>query len=192
MAQPAPAPSAPLDYQFTFDDELAQYAKPLAEWHQLHDNKYSGLVAGAIVFDAHGRVLILRRAAHDYLPGLWEPPGGSVDPTDQSLLHACVRELWEEAGLRARRVICAVGQGNDWTAGSKLFHRYTLLIEADEGEVRTDPEEHSEWKWATREEVSAERMEDGTLIPMTFPITKETLLEGIILSQAHQAAKGMV
>lgn len=192
MAEPAPSPSTPLCYQFTFDDALAEYARPPTEWHQLRNNKYGGLVAGAIVFDTQGRVLILRRAAHDYLPGLWEPPGGSVDPTDQSLLHACVRELWEEAGLRTRRIMCVVGQGNEWNAGSKLFHRYTLLIEAHKGEVRTDPEEHSEWKWATREEIIAERMEDGTLIPMTFPITKETLLEGIRLYQAHQGAIAVI
>lgn len=41
-----------------------------------------------------------------------EIPGGKVDEPDESLLHAAVRELKEETGLEATRV---VGQVTDMT-----------------------------------------------------------------------------
>jgi 8-oxo-dGTP pyrophosphatase MutT (NUDIX family) len=75
-----------------------------------------GLLATAVVFhpdsdagpDQPPRVLLVRRAASNCWPLLWETPGGGVDDTDPSLAAAAVRELAEETGLRARRVLAAV------------------------------------------------------------------------------------
>ena len=39
-----------------------------------------------------------------------EVPGGKVDEPDESLLHAAVRELREEAGLQATRIVRKVTQ----------------------------------------------------------------------------------
>lgn len=53
---------------------------------------------GAVVKDAAGRLLLIRRA-HDPSAGLWSLPGGRVEPgeTDQ---QAVAREILEETGLR--------------------------------------------------------------------------------------------
>lgn len=53
--------------------------------------------AFAIVRDASGRVLLVRRADD----GNWELPGGRVDP-GESAAAAVVREVAEEAGLAVR------------------------------------------------------------------------------------------
>ncbi|KAG9244860.1 hypothetical protein BJ878DRAFT_420486, partial [Calycina marina] len=53
-------------------------------------------------------ILLIKRASTDYSPDLWEPPGGSVDAEDESILHAVVREVWEETGLRVE----SFGTGN--------------------------------------------------------------------------------
>jgi len=45
------------------------------------------------------RVLLTQRAPHDSMPLRWETPGGGCDPDDDTILHACLRELREEAGL---------------------------------------------------------------------------------------------
>jgi 8-oxo-dGTP pyrophosphatase MutT (NUDIX family) len=55
-------------------------------------------VARALVEDAEGRVLLVRRASWDTLPGLWELPGGKVDRGER-VMRALARELEEETGL---------------------------------------------------------------------------------------------
>ena len=54
-------------------------------------------VARALV-ESDGRVLLVRRAAWDSLPGRWELPGGKVD-RGEPVLEALARELEEETGL---------------------------------------------------------------------------------------------
>jgi 8-oxo-dGTP diphosphatase len=60
------------------------------------------LVAAAAMFDAEGRVLIAQRPAHKSLGGLWEFPGGKVEP-GESPEDALVRELLEELDVVVQR-----------------------------------------------------------------------------------------
>ncbi len=57
------------------------------------------VVCGALV-DADGRVLICQRPEGKSLSGLWEFPGGKVEP-DETPEAALVRELKEELGIEA-------------------------------------------------------------------------------------------
>lgn len=64
-------------------------------------------VVAAAVFDDLGRVLIARRPVHVHQGGLWEFPGGKVEP-GESAEAALARELWEElhiAPVRSRPLI---------------------------------------------------------------------------------------
>jgi 8-oxo-dGTP diphosphatase len=54
-------------------------------------------VAAALV-DAQGRVLLAQRPAHKSLGGLWEFPGGKVEP-GESPEAALVREVMEELAV---------------------------------------------------------------------------------------------
>jgi len=56
------------------------------------------LVAAAALFDSTGRVLITQRPQHKALAGLWEFPGGKVEP-GEAPEQALVRELKEELDL---------------------------------------------------------------------------------------------
>ncbi|KXJ41894.1 MAG: hypothetical protein AXA67_03650 [Methylothermaceae bacteria B42] len=51
----------------------------------------------ALVFDAHNRVLLIRRARPP-AQGKWHAPGGRLEP-GESLCHAVVREVKEETGI---------------------------------------------------------------------------------------------
>jgi len=50
------------------------------------------------------RVLLVQRAASDSMPLRWETPGGGCDVDDSSIVDSCIRELQEEAGLRANMI----------------------------------------------------------------------------------------
>ncbi|MEV4646671.1 NUDIX domain-containing protein [Saccharopolyspora sp. NPDC049426] len=46
-----------------------------------------------------GKALMLRRPRHESRGGVWEMPGGKVEPHDCDLLDALQREVREETGL---------------------------------------------------------------------------------------------
>jgi 8-oxo-dGTP diphosphatase len=56
-------------------------------------------VAAGVLRDQRGRVLVSRRSADRHLAGLWEFPGGKIEP-EESPLEALKRELDEELGIR--------------------------------------------------------------------------------------------
>lgn len=59
------------------------------------------LVVAAALVDADGRVLIAQRPANKSMGGLWEFPGGKVDP-GETPEQALIRELREELGIDTR------------------------------------------------------------------------------------------
>lgn len=59
------------------------------------------LVAAAAIFNERGEVLISKRPAHLHQGGLWEFPGGKVEPGEDSR-QALARELWEELGIEVQ------------------------------------------------------------------------------------------
>jgi 8-oxo-dGTP diphosphatase len=56
------------------------------------------LVAACVLLDSDGRILIAKRPPGRSLAGLWEFPGGKVEP-GESPEHALIRELAEELGI---------------------------------------------------------------------------------------------
>jgi 8-oxo-dGTP diphosphatase len=57
------------------------------------------VVAGVLI-DTSGRVLLAQRPAGKHLAGMWEFPGGKLEP-GEGLHQALVRELREELGIEA-------------------------------------------------------------------------------------------
>lgn len=56
------------------------------------------LVVACALIDADGRVLLAQRPEGKSMPGLWEFPGGKVDPGETPEL-SLIRELQEELGI---------------------------------------------------------------------------------------------
>lgn len=67
---------------------------------------YSGYlhVAAAVIEDHDGRILLARRPVHLHQGGLWEFPGGKVEPGEDVRI-ALERELAEELGIKVTRAV---------------------------------------------------------------------------------------
>ena len=81
------------------------------------------MVAAALV-DGEGRVLLQRRAPGRAMAGLWEFPGGKVEPGERPEA-ALVRELEEELGIRVE--IAALAPAAFASADNAGRHMLLLL-----------------------------------------------------------------
>ena len=82
------------------------------------------LVVAAALIDADGRVLVQQRSAHRSMAGLWECPGGKVEP-GETPETALVRELREELGIDTETACLAPAGFASEALGSK--HLLLLL-----------------------------------------------------------------
>ncbi|MGO9004994.1 MAG: (deoxy)nucleoside triphosphate pyrophosphohydrolase [Beijerinckiaceae bacterium] len=80
------------------------------------------LVVAAALIDVDGRVLIARRPQGKALAGLWEFPGGKVDPGERPEA-ALVRELEEELAIKVEEACLA-----PLTFASYAYEDFHLLM----------------------------------------------------------------
>ncbi|MET9398900.1 NUDIX hydrolase [Kitasatospora sp. NPDC002965] len=106
------------------------------------------LVVGAVITDGDGRVLLLRRRPEDFLGGLWELPGGGVEPGEE-LGRALDREVLEETGLDVAEVTGYAGAFDYSSGGGVTTRQFTFAVTVGKHEpiVLT---EHDDWTWADR------------------------------------------
>jgi 8-oxo-dGTP diphosphatase len=80
------------------------------------------LVVAAALVDPDGRVLITQRPEGKSLAGLWEFPGGKVDPGERPET-ALIRELAEELGIEVEEACLA-----PLTFASHAYEDFHLLM----------------------------------------------------------------
>src|SRR6185437_14730256 len=80
------------------------------------------LVAAAALIDPDGRVLLAQRPAGKHLAGLWEFPGGKVQP-GETPEAALIRELDEELGIDVHETCLA-----PFTFASHAYPGFHLLM----------------------------------------------------------------
>ncbi|RMJ12746.1 hypothetical protein CDV36_007585 [Fusarium kuroshium] len=161
------------------------------------------LMTGALVTNAQGQVLLLRRAPHDTWPLQWEIPGGCVDDEDVNIVAAAVRELWEETGLRAEFVkapvrLVPVDQVREEdaletdleTIGDFLIFRVeevvwgklSVWIDVESYDaVKICDDEHVEFAWVTEKEARERKFSDGRELDFTSEGVRRNVLEGFRL-----------
>jgi 8-oxo-dGTP diphosphatase len=106
------------------------------------------VVVGAVIVRS-GKILCARRAPGTTLGGMWEFPGGKVEPAEAPE-DALAREIDEELG-------CTIGVGPKITTTSHPYdfgtvHLTTYYCSVTHGDPR--PHEHSELAWLTPDELS--------------------------------------
>ncbi|KAI0869196.1 NUDIX hydrolase domain-like protein [Hypoxylon argillaceum] len=154
---------------FICDPSVASFKVPLGAYLETAPELH-GICVGAFVFDDAGRLLVVQRAPHDSYPLRWEVPGGTIDAEDESLLHGLVRELWEETGLRARRVTGVVGEGYTFlTRRPACVCKFSFVIDVEAYDVKLDPNEHAAFLWVTEDEAKAKKCGDVDLVYTSSP-----------------------
>lgn len=107
-------------------------------------------VAVGLVRDATGRLLITQRQAHQPFAGLWEFPGGKLEP-GESPGQALVREFAEEVGLRvvAARPLLQLAADGPAVGGRIRLHVFEV------GDWRGQPRslEGQQVRWAAPDEI---------------------------------------
>jgi 8-oxo-dGTP pyrophosphatase MutT (NUDIX family) len=135
------------------------------------------------------------------MPLRWEPPGGACDLDDPSILHACARELWEEAGLVTKSIVGVIDPDGRvfCTRSGKAVCKFEFFVDVDldpgvgvgvDGEdapsppprVSLDPNEHVDFVWATEGECVAgwrkgEGEEQGVELVFTNEAQRVVVLE---------------
>jgi mutator protein MutT len=106
-------------------------------------------VVVAAVIEHEGRFLVTRRQAGVHLAGMWEFPGGKIDP-DESHADALRRELREEldADVHVGDLVLATTHAYPEKTVTLYFYRCTLR-----GSPR--PLLGQEMRWAAREEMKS-------------------------------------
>ncbi|KHL00838.1 DNA mismatch repair protein MutT [Sinomonas humi] len=134
-------------------------------------------VVGAAIVDSLGRpmrLLAARRTAPPAFAGMWEFPGGKVEPgeTPEAALH---RELAEELGIRVQlgREVAAPEPGG-WPLNAKAAMRvwFAEIIDGDPSPL----EDHDELRWVELDDV--ERLTGLAWIPADFPILEAVRAAG--------------
>ncbi|MGW4895150.1 NUDIX domain-containing protein [Kitasatospora sp. NPDC004240] len=101
---------------------------------------------GVVVRDACGRILLIRRAAHDVLPGLWEYPGGGRDG-DEPVPEAAARRLTEATGLTGLTLEYARQLDSTDQQGRHVRQFVFTALVPDGTTVVLSPD-HDEYRWA--------------------------------------------
>ena len=123
------------------------------------------LVAACALIDPDGRVLIAQRPPGKAMAGLWEFPGGKVEPGERPE-ETVIRELAEELGITVKEPCLA-----PFTFTSHTYPDFQLLMPlyvCRRGEGEVTALEHSALKWVRPRDLSQYPMPpaDLPLIPM--------------------------
>jgi 8-oxo-dGTP diphosphatase len=120
------------------------------------------LVAACALVDADGRVLIAQRPEGKSMAGLWEFPGGKVDPGERPE-DALIRELKEELGIVVKEACLA-----PLTFASHTYEDFHLLMPlyvCRRWEGTVTPHEGQTLAW-----VRPNRLRDYPMPPADIPL----------------------
>ena len=126
-------------------------------------------VALALILNPQGRILIQQRSSEGMLGGLWEFPGGKVEP-GESTLAACRRELQEELGWMVDPIDLGLMVPHAYTHLKVRLHVFEVRVTGDQGEPSTP----LNWRWVDKNELDS----------FAFPKGNRRIID-LLLQQRH-------
>ena len=120
------------------------------------------LVVACALVDADRRVLIAQRPEGKAMAGLWEFPGGKVEP-GESPEAALIRELEEELGVQTRQACLA--PVTFASHSYETFHLLMPLYACRKWQGTPEAKEHAALKW-----VRPQALRDYPMPPADEPL----------------------
>lgn len=138
----------------------------------------------------------MQRTRTHIISDRWEVPWGISDKLDDpTYLHTVARKTFEVTGLRVRRFLRQIGDGEEFTTSEGTGLRLHFEVEAAEladvgktlecpglGQVHVelDPDEHQEFVWATEDDII------GDIFPAVSPQQKEVMVRAFQLRRGDE------
>lgn len=134
-----------------------------------HKQAVENQVVNAIIL-SNNKLLLLRRAAHEPMGGLYELPGGTVDE-GEDMDGALIREVFEETALCIRQINELVTMFDFFSRDEVAGRNYVYRVDTEPGDVVIDPQEHDDFQYSLLDEIFE--------LPLTENATKslQALLE---------------
>ena len=117
---------------------------------------------GCVLIDPMGRFLLSKRIAPDK-PGYgeWSFPGGHPE-AGESPADAALRELEEEAGIRADFASpIGVWTYHRYDSGAHYVTLYFLIDHGDQVPQDREPDKHGPWEWVSAKDALERPLFDG-------------------------------
>ncbi len=143
-------------------------------------------------FDGITKVFLPKRAdTKKFLPGLYELPGGHVD-WGEDIVAGLKREIKEEFGMNIHvgDPFAAFTYRNMIKGSHSIEVIYFATFRDPLDQITIQPEDHSDYKWLAREEISQYRgsmLPEGQAIHETSDqdVEYQTILKGFALLQGQ-------
>lgn len=117
---------------------------------QFHFVEYPGAAAGVVVENESGQVVLCRVPRYTTNTCNWSVPAGGVEKGEDALV-AARRETWEETGFESYNHRLVYSYFPQQGSSNKQFQ--IVFCKAAEQTGQPDPDEISEVRWFTRQEV---------------------------------------
>jgi 8-oxo-dGTP pyrophosphatase MutT (NUDIX family) len=118
-------------------------------------DKVFGVLVGAATFH-EGQVLLLQRSRNEkFMPGAWSIPAGKIQPREESLEQAALRELYEEAGIKGR-VLGSLGMTwfESFYYQRPLHHiQFNFIVAAESAEIALHDGSNMAYRWLSPDEI---------------------------------------
>ena len=130
-------------------------------------------VAVAVIIGDDGRILLARRTQNQHMGGLWEFPGGKVEPGEE-ITAALSRELNEELDIAVTTFKPLITIRHDYPDKSVLLN--TWIVSGVQGEAKGNEGQRIEW--TERERLSHYR----------FPAANQAIVNALMLPDRYMVS----
>ncbi len=111
-------------------------------------------IAGGIIYNKQGEVLLLKRREDDFMGGIYELPSGNLEG-NETIEQGLIREIKEETGLDVKNIGKFVNTFDYLSGSGKKSRQFNLEVETESTD-NVFLTEHDEYKWMNYEEIELE------------------------------------